>query len=74
MMTPAALQDEVRAIERVLLTPEGTRFVEALERRYVLGPEPDGDRELWKWLGARELVLFLRARLNEAERTGATNG
>lgn len=75
MMTPAALKDEVRAVERVLLTPEGKRFVEALERRFVLGPEPDGaDKELWKWLGARELVLFLRSRLDEAERTGVTNG
>jgi hypothetical protein len=73
-MTPQELKDEIRGIERVLLTPEGTKFVQALERRFVLGDPPDGDRELWKWLGARELVLFLRARLNEGERTGTTNG
>lgn len=75
MLTAEALKDEIRVIERVLAHPDAKRFVEALERRYVFGVEPDGsDKELWKWLGAREFVLFLRVRLEAAERTGVTNG
>jgi len=69
------LKEEVRALTRVLATPDGKKFMQGVERVFVWGDPPKGsDRELYEWLGARDFVLHLRSKLNAAEQTGTDNG
>jgi hypothetical protein len=73
-MTPAEMAEVRKAFARLLSTPDGTRFMEAMWRRYVLGDAPLEDKKLQRWLGAREVALDLQADVDAAKRTGDTNG
>jgi hypothetical protein len=70
-LTPADLKAESESIARLLKTSDGGRLVAWLERRYIRGEPPRGsDRELYEWVGERNLALALLGTVNASEGTG----
>jgi len=62
------LGDRAKAVARLLAMPDGKVLLDSLERIYLLGEPKEGDRALYAWLGARDVVLYLRSLRTEGER------